>query len=117
MTFEPIGDDEYELAATRPRPRRTSRRAERRRLAIVGAIALADGGIATASAIEHATRRAPGTLYPDLAALEHQGRIKRIGGIRGQYRVATEAERWQPEERAERIVMRTRQHPWLREGG
>lgn len=129
MTFESIDDDEYETAATRPRPKRVGRRAERRRLAIVGAIALAADGIATARDIERAVHRAPGTLYADLAALEHHGRIvsqnRYVGGWpRGlEYRLATAEECATRQAVQEAIdarideTRRIRQHPWWREGG
>lgn len=129
MTFGPIGGDEYETAATRPRPKRVGRRAERRRLAIVGAIALADGGIATVDGIERATHRAPGTLYADLAALEYHGRIvsqnRYVGGWpRGlEYRLATAEECATRQAVQEAIdarigeTPRIRQHPWWTEGG
>lgn len=77
-----------------------SRRANRRRYAILGA--LAEEGPCGVSVLERRLRRAPGTLYPDLAVLERAGRIKSLHADREPghtaYRLATLAERWQPKE-------------------
>lgn len=73
MTFEPIDDDEYETTATRPRPRRPGRRAIRRRYAILGV--LAENGPTSGIDLCWLLHRSSGTIYPDLAALEADGRV------------------------------------------
>lgn len=76
-----------------------TKRADRRRYAILGV--LAEEGPCGVSVLERRLRREPGTLYPDLAVLEHFGRIKVLLPDREPghtaYRLATTAERWDPE--------------------
>ena len=107
MTFEPIDwPDEYETAATRPRPRRRilGRRAHRRRLEILGALL---AGPAPESDLACRCRRMPGTLYADLVKLEHEGevtieRVRYDGRPRTAYRLPT------LEERAARLALEER---------
>lgn len=76
-----------------------TRRADRRRYAILGVLAEQHGPV-TVDVIERCLRLAPGTLYPDLVVLLHDNRIKRVSGgsltDRTTYRLATPAEFWEP---------------------
>jgi hypothetical protein len=70
VTFEPIDHDDDTAPTTR---RRAGRRAERRRYAILGA--LAEHGPTGALELCRLLRRPAGTLYPDLSALEADRRV------------------------------------------
>lgn len=76
MSFEPWrDDDEYETAATRPRPRRrrVGRRAERRRYAILGA--LAEHGPQRTRDVAKCLRIGLVETGNQLLLLEKQGRV------------------------------------------
>lgn len=88
-----------------------TRRAARRRYAILGA--LAEHGPATATQLCQLLHRASGTLYPDLAVLEGEGRVvgKWTTGPhprRRLYRLPT------PQERADRLALEDRLRGALR---
>lgn len=89
-----------------------SRRAERRRFAIVGV--LAEYGPSTGFGLCLILHRPSGTIYPDLAALEDQGRI--VGEWlltpagqprRRLYRLATDGERRAHRSRREQLETAT----------
>jgi len=86
-----------------------TRQGDRRRFAIVGV--LAERGPSTAISLCHALHRGPGTIYPDLVALEQQGRVVSYWGDavpgtelrRRMYRLATDDERRDHQRRREQL--------------
>jgi len=87
-----------------------TRQGDRRRFAIVGV--LAEEGPSTAISLCHALHRGPGTIYPDLVALEQQGRVVSYwaagtgtgtGTRRRLWRLATDDERRDHQRRREQL--------------
>jgi len=86
-----------------------TRQGDRRRFAIVGV--LAEQGPSAAISLCHVLHRGPGTIYPDLVALEQQGRVVSYWGHvvpgtelrRRMYRLANDDERRDHQRRREQL--------------